>query len=168
MQFCLCTSFNLTCLQLLPLVRFTVTAIVVLERYHWVSMVRRNLIACYVFSLLELLLNRSHYNLRTITSRRLYEDDTYEDLIYTACTDGGSINTAHLYALSAAIMLPLKPFYPPLNESDEHSRRYTRLIIGRTVSRSCNESDVITLIWSQKWLPKSMKSFRSHHFVLLC
>ena len=124
-----------------------------------------------LFTVLELLLNRSHYeplDSNFMTNLGLYEGDTYADLIYTACTDGSSINMAHLYALSAAIMLPLKTFYPPLNENDEHSRRYTRLIIGRTVSRSCNESDVITLMWSQKRLPKSMKSFRPNHFVLLC
>ena len=86
---------------------------------------------------LELILNRSSYD-----TKKKYNDflnDTrivtsaYDKLVRDAVIDESYAEMAHVYALSAALGIPIKSYYPPqLNH--ELSSAFTRTVCGRKVS----------------------------------
>jgi hypothetical protein len=117
---------------------------------------------------LELLSNQLYYDPPATTFMRvlkLDENDTYSELVSMACTNGACINMAILYALSASIRLPLKTYYPPINENDCHAKNYTRTIFGRNVAITNDYS--VTLMWSQTKKLNCLLNFNPNHFVLL-
>lgn len=118
---------------------------------------------------LEIMQNRPYYDAKHRKTIDLINDDRvlspeYQDLIKTACSDGGYAELLHMYAVSAAINQPLRSYYPPTGTNEELTKPFTRRIQGRNV---LGNTPVATLMWSQLNPIVNTHEFSPNHFVVL-
>ncbi len=71
---------------------------------------------------------------------------------------------AHMYAMCAAINMPIWSYYPPQLYPKMSSEPYIRIIQGRGVKFSDPE---ICIMWSQMLHPDNLMSFTPNHFVTI-
>ena len=119
---------------------------------------------------LEMITHRSYYD----CSHRKYVDliqderiipENFAKLVMDACKLGAYQEMSHLYAISAAIQLPLKSYYPPTACNDFLTTPFSRRIYGRNVSESSPVA--VTLMWTMAAPPKKATDFKPNHFVVL-
>ncbi|CAK9293066.1 unnamed protein product [Gordionus sp. m RMFG-2023] len=71
---------------------------------------------------------------------------SYDNLLSDILRIGGWAETMHLYAISAAINLPISTFYPPVNGNLLMENPYTMKIYGRGVRKQTPSK--LVLMWS--------------------
>jgi hypothetical protein len=91
----------------------------------------------------------------------------YDKLVHDAATLGGYGEMAHLYALSAAICMPIASYCPSASAyaSIVLGNAYTTTVYGRGASRSSHPS--VTIMWTMTAQPSSRKNFEVNHYVYL-
>ena len=131
---------------------------------------------CYlrILTALEILENRTAYD-GDLHSPNLFElADTvtsrvsYEHLVKTVTTNGSYSELAHMYALSAAVSLPLQSYCPP-SESPDCPHQYTLTIRGRNVLGDLTLGfEPLSMMWTTMMVPSSRSAFRNaNHIVYL-
>ena len=119
---------------------------------------------------IEIITNRQYFD----TGRRSYVDlindnrilvSEYNKLVEDTITLGSYSEMVHMYALSAAIKVPIRSYYPPQLQPEMASDAYSRKVIGRTVKGSTSTN--ISVMWTQMCFPKNVKRFTPNHFVTL-
>ena len=117
---------------------------------------------------IELILNNTTYNTRKKDNNFLGDvrivTSPYEKLVADAIRETTYSEMAHLYALSAALGIPVRSYFPPQLKS-ELSEAFNRTVYGR-----CVKEDVpshVTVMWSSASAPRVDTDFHVNHFVPL-
>ena len=123
-----------------------------------------------LLSVLEILENRTHYDKEHRKFVDLIKHDDifisrYTSLVQDTCKLGTYSEMIHLYAVSAAIQIPLRSYYPPTCVNQLISEPYSRTIYGRGVQKSLYSA--ATIMWTSILLPSTALKFRANHFCSL-
>ena len=116
---------------------------------------------------IELILNRNSYDtgksdnnfindIRIVTS-------SYRKLVGDALKDGEYSEMGHIYALSAALQIPIKSYFPPCAQ-EELSSAFCKLVCARDVN--CMEA-FVHVMWTSTCVPVSKEKLSINHFVPL-
>jgi len=88
---------------------------------------------------------------------------SYDDVISTVTTVGAYAELVHIYAISAALGVMIKSYYPPMYGLGNSP--YSRTVCGRGVRGT--QSPAFVLMWSMFNRPMEAQPFHPNHFVLL-
>ena len=121
-------------------------------------------------SSIEIILNHIHYD----TSHRRHVDhikdnriitDSYDKLVKSVCQLGCFQQMIHIFALSAALEIPLQTFFPPTSPNQFLTEPNSRRVFGRGVSSA--KSPSVNIMWTMMHCPENGRDFRPNHFVPL-
>jgi len=117
---------------------------------------------------LEMVSHRNHYDIdaasysNTITDNRIVTP-SYDELVRAINTNGSYAELMHMYAVSAAVGVPLHSFCPSLSMTImDHP--YTKEIRGREVRAA---TPPIQLLWTMMSVPKVITMLSPNHMVHL-
>ena len=97
-----------------------------------------------------------------VRDRRLWHDP-YQRLLTAVTSPGEFQEYISIYAVSAALGLAIKSYYPPTSRDGPH--QLDRIVRGRGVRKSAGPG--LTVMWTTTFIPKSYKDYRPNHFVVL-
>ena len=123
-----------------------------------------------VIAAIEMIENRYCYDTNspiyshTISDSRIHVPP-YSDLIRDVVTDGAYAELMHMYALSAALTIPLSSFCPSSSFMTRSVHPYTLTVFGRGVSPSIEPE--IHLMWTMTYVPDNIINFKANHFSYL-
>ena len=89
----------------------------------------------------------------------------YFKLIGVAINIGTYSEIGHIFALSAALGIPIRSYYPPQLIREVSSEPYLELYMALMSPQSWKPN--VTIKWTQAMLPRNAKSFVPNHFVCL-
>ena len=123
---------------------------------------------------LEIILNPQFYNVRSTSFPASLKNSAiftpcYRDILTAAVTDRTDSDMIHLYALSAAVKLPINSFCPtgaslfPVGVTHP----YTKIIVGRDVQHQSDDAAHIHLMWTAKHVPSENEVLCPTHLVCL-
>lgn len=121
-----------------------------------------------IYTLLEILSFPMFYDADHSRYTDLLQDNrivvaTYLQLAHDVGTLGAYADLLHIYALSAAMNIPIRSYYPPHLSMEFVSQPYSRKVCGRGVNAS--ETQTCTVMWTQMQLTPG--PFVPNHFVPL-
>ncbi|XP_013400898.1 uncharacterized protein LOC106166782 [Lingula anatina] len=91
--------------------------------------------------------------------------DLYNNEVVAVCTPGRWAGLSHMYAISAALKVPLRSYCPPVLNDNFLSTPLSRRIAGRGVSQ--NGAPATVIMWTSSGTPETAHEFRPDHFVTL-
>ena len=121
-----------------------------------------------IYTLLEILSFPMFYDADHSRYTDLLQDNrivvaTYLQLAHDVGTLGAYADLLHIYALSAAMNIPIRSYYPPHLSMEFVSQPYSRKVCGRGVNAS--ETQTCTVMWTQ--MQHTPGPFVPNHFVPL-
>ena len=133
---------------------------------------------CYLYlrllAALEMIEHSDCYDVKSLTYRNTIDNDQIPTADFstllkavTATGSGRDIwgEMMHLYALSAALAMPIYSYYPPTASYGLVNNPYSVVICGRDVRRS--QSPDVNVMWSMSTVPRIAKNFMPDHLVVL-
>ena len=90
---------------------------------------------------------------------------SYADLLNSVTSDGAYADLMHMFALSAAIGIPLSSFCPSVSFMTNMRHPYNMRIHGRNVRRTAEPK--IHLLWTLTNKPTNLTTFVANHIVFL-
>ena len=100
----------------------------------------------------------------TITDSRILTPP-YADLMQAVTSDGAHADLMHMFALSAAIGIPISSFCPSVSFMANISHPYNMQIYGRDVLRTAEQK--IDLLWTLTEKPTNLEMVAANHIVFL-
>ncbi|WAR07112.1 hypothetical protein MAR_017070 [Mya arenaria] len=113
---------------------------------------------------IELILNKSFYDHKSFLDEDVIVTSQFPKLLNDTIMVGSFSELAHIYAISAAIRLPINSYYPPQLYL-RSSGPLTREVFGRGVRKDLIPD--ICVMWTKMRLPPDSSDFVSDHFVCL-
>ena len=71
----------------------------------------------------------------------------------------------HIYALRAALRVPIRSYYPPQLLPELSSDAYSKIVYGRNVPTKLKPT--ITVMWTKRLVPRNIWYFVPNHIVCL-
>ena len=90
--------------------------------------------------------------------------ETYSYYFVSTPKDGVWSDINHILALSAVLNSPIMSYFPSVQRNVSS---YSRVLIGRNVSRPDNFDNVIRIMWTATKVPRNIENFVPNHFVPL-
>lgn len=119
---------------------------------------------------LEMVEHRQFYDCDSADYRDLVAElelvsDSYPELVHSVTTPSSYAEILHIFAVSAALGLPMQSYCPPARSDTFRSGPLTRRIYGRGVRPATIPRVVV--MWTAAKMPKQSAPFRPNHFVPL-
>lgn len=146
-------------------VMLLVMAIACFEQYHLVCM-EQNLYL-RLLTALELSQHQECYDILSPNYTKTIADNknkaivaAYQELLKDATTPGNCCEMMHLYALSAAVGVPIQSYMPPLTAD---INPFTKTVFG------CNVvvNNLPKLMWTMMTMPRRPIDYTDNHFAVM-
>lgn len=125
---------------------------------------------------IEIILNPDFYRVTSNSFPQLLKESpiftpTYREILKATLTHGLDSDMIHLYALSAAIQLPINSFCPAGASSYPAgiTHPYTTLVVGRHVGLpdQTDHAPLIHVMWTARHVPSAKEILQPTHLVCL-
>ena len=90
--------------------------------------------------------------------------ETYSYYFVSTPKDGVWSDINHILALSAVLNTPIMSYFPSVQRNVSS---YSRILIGRNVSRPDTFDNIIRIMWTATKVPRNIVNFVPNHFVAL-
>ena len=90
--------------------------------------------------------------------------ETYSYYFVSTPKDGVWSDINHILALSAVLNAPIMSYFPSVQRNVSS---YSRILIGRNVSRPDTFDNIIRIMWTATKVPRNIENFVPNHFVAL-